>query len=139
MFVRLSTRRLLVALMLVVALGAGVLVPAEPVSASGRPLSPSINQCERLRPTLARGGSGQAGCVTALQGFLRWANKNYGIGIDGRFGAQTEAHVKWYQASRGLRADGIVGTKTWDTIRWECAYRPVDIDGLGVCTSRWVM
>ena len=37
-------------------------------------------------------------------------------GIDGSFGAKTEAAVKAFQKTRGLTADGNVGEKTWDAL-----------------------
>ena len=39
--------------------------------------------------------------------------KALNIGVDGNFGAKTEAAVKAFQKSKGLTPDGIVGNKTW--------------------------
>ena len=42
--------------------------------------------------------------------------KALNIGIDGNFGAKTEAAVKAFQKSKGLVPDGIVGNKTWEAL-----------------------
>lgn len=60
--------------------------------------------------TTLKNGSKSAD-VSILQGEL---NKlNYGLTIDGIFGAKTEAAVKDFQKKKGLTVDGIVGPKTW--------------------------
>lgn len=41
---------------------------------------------------------------------------NYGLTIDGIFGAKTEAAVKDFQKKKGLDVDGIVGPKTWTAL-----------------------
>jgi len=37
-------------------------------------------------------------------------------GVDGIFGAGTEAAVRRLQHDRGLTVDGVVGPRTWDEI-----------------------
>jgi peptidoglycan hydrolase-like protein with peptidoglycan-binding domain len=62
------------------------------------------------RPTLRRGanaGNGQ---------FVRQLQKRLGIGVDGDFGAKTEAALRQFQRERGMVADGIVGPKTWQAL-----------------------
>lgn len=49
--------------------------------------------------------------VKSIQYLLR--AHGYQIGVDGKFGAQTEAAVKSFQKSHGLKADGIVASQTW--------------------------
>lgn len=49
--------------------------------------------------------------VRPLQHLLR--ARGHSVGVDGRFGPQTEAAVKAFQSSKGLAADGIVGPQTW--------------------------
>ena len=37
-------------------------------------------------------------------------------GVDGRFGAMTEAGVKTLQQNFNLAVDGVVGPQTWDVV-----------------------
>lgn len=43
-------------------------------------------------------------------------NGNYGIKVDGDFGAKTDNIVRQFQNKKGLYADGIVGNKTWQAL-----------------------
>ena len=49
--------------------------------------------------------------VRTLQQLLR--ARAHPIGVDGIFGAQTEAAVRAFQQQQALRVDGIVGPQTW--------------------------
>ena len=68
------------------------------------------------KPTLRKGDKGPY--VEELQGDLVQLGYDIGTygpnkdGIDGSFGAKTEAAVKAFQKKSGLTADGIVGEKT---------------------------
>ncbi|MCI5956374.1 MAG: peptidoglycan-binding protein [Clostridiales bacterium] len=54
------------------------------------------------------------GAVRRLQGWLTGLGYDIGPhGVDGDFGADTEAAVLQFQREHGLKADGIVGRKTW--------------------------
>ena len=50
--------------------------------------------------------------VKTLQTYLNQVG-NYGLTVDGQFGAKTQAAVKDYQKSNNLTVDGIVGNLTW--------------------------
>lgn len=65
-------------------------------------------------PTLQNGSSGDD--VKRLQRILVMIKLLDYTGIDGNFGAQTEAAVKAFQQSNGLTVDGIVGTQTWQSL-----------------------
>src|ERR1043166_5703576 len=76
---------------------APVLIPAvEPTPAAGGGAG---------RATLRRGATGEL--VKQLQQKLRLP------GVDGAFGAKTEAAVRGVQREHGMVPDGIVGPKTW--------------------------
>ncbi|SCZ02419.1 D-Ala-D-Ala carboxypeptidase family metallohydrolase [Alkaliphilus peptidifermentans] len=70
--------------------------------------------------TLKRGDSGSD--VRELQirvaGWAANSPQQTYVGVDGSFGAQTEAAVKRFQASYGLTADGIVGPQTHSQLDW---------------------
>ena len=64
------------------------------------------------RPTIRKGDRGEA--VTECQEILVDLGYDIGAsGVDGKFGAKTEAAIKLFQKRHGLTADGIVGPKTW--------------------------
>ncbi|WP_034328925.1 D-Ala-D-Ala carboxypeptidase family metallohydrolase [Alkaliphilus transvaalensis] len=70
--------------------------------------------------TLRRGDSGSD--VRELQikvaGWAADGVQQTFVGIDGSFGAQTEAAVKRFQSSYGLTVDGIVGPQTHAQLDW---------------------
>lgn len=45
-----------------------------------------------------------------------------GTGVDGDFGANTDAAVKYFQGRKGLSVDGYVGSNTWRAISNELHY-----------------
>jgi hypothetical protein len=61
-------------------------------------------------PTIQEGSQGEA--VKQAQTALN-AKGNYGLVVDGVFGAKTKAAVIDFQSKNGLTADGIVGPATW--------------------------
>ncbi|GGQ84293.1 hypothetical protein GCM10010195_44910 [Kitasatospora griseola] len=64
----------------------------------------------------SRGDSGAK--VKELQALLIfWGYSVGSTGIDGSFGAATEAAVKRLQSNDGLKVDGIVGAATWKDLR----------------------
>ncbi len=76
-----------------------------------------------LRPgeypgVLRNGSSGTA--VRELQFYLylmsAYESSIPAIGIDGQFGASTEAAVRAYQRYAGLTVDGVVGRTTWNSL-----------------------
>lgn len=78
---------------------APVLVPAaEPPAQPGGPAG---------RPTLRRGSTGA---------LVREVQTKVGGGLDGNFGASTEAAVRDFQRAQGLVPDGIVGPTTWKAL-----------------------
>lgn len=66
-----------------------------------------------IEPLLKKGSKGDA--VRQLQEALKALGFDPG-GIDGVFGARTEAAVKEFQHSVGITADGICGEVTWNFI-----------------------
>ena len=44
---------------------------------------------------------------------VKEVQRKLGIGIDGKFGTDTETAVKQFQAAHGLAVDGVVGEHTW--------------------------
>lgn len=61
------------------------------------------------KPTLRLGSRGRD--VEELQRLLN--HYNYGLPVDGIFGAWTEGCVKDYQFTHFLKNDGVVANKTW--------------------------
>jgi peptidoglycan hydrolase-like protein with peptidoglycan-binding domain len=64
-------------------------------------------------PVVRRGSTGLA--VRRVQKRLTLAGYDTG-GVDGTFGARTEAGVKALQRDSGLTRDGVVGPQTWNAI-----------------------
>jgi peptidoglycan hydrolase-like protein with peptidoglycan-binding domain len=64
----------------------------------------------RGRPTLRRGAN------EGNEQFVRQLQQKLEIGVDGDFGADTEAALRKFQRGRGLVADGIAGPKTWQAL-----------------------
>ncbi|MEV0252623.1 peptidoglycan-binding domain-containing protein [Nocardia sp. NPDC050712] len=110
-------RRLIAAVAVSAATLSGLALAAAPASATQ---APSINQCQVYRPYLVQGVQNQAGCVAALQSFLRYY---YGTGVDGKFGDQTRRHVEAFQRRLSIGIDGKVGPQTWGAIQAECNWR----------------
>jgi peptidoglycan hydrolase-like protein with peptidoglycan-binding domain len=69
-----------------------------PISAAIQPW-PIVRRGDREHP------------VRTLQHLLRAHGQN--VGVDGIFGARTEAAVRAVQGNGGVRVDGIVGPQTW--------------------------
>jgi peptidoglycan hydrolase-like protein with peptidoglycan-binding domain len=73
----------------------------------------NIDEADTSNPTIRRGSTGNP---------VRRAQKRLTLGgydtngVDGVFGADTEAAVRRFQGDRGLTVDGIVGPRTWEEI-----------------------
>jgi zinc D-Ala-D-Ala carboxypeptidase len=99
--------RLLMALPLMIAVGAGVtVVVAGPASADG---------CYTWNRTLRSGMSGAD--VTQLQiRVAGWVASGEVLAIDGAYGAKTAAAVTRFQRGYGLAADGVAGPQTFSKL-----------------------
>jgi len=73
----------------------------------------NIDEADTSNPTIRRGSTGNP--VRRAQKRLSLGGFDTG-GVDGIFGANTEAAVKRFQSDRGLTVDGIVGPQTWAEI-----------------------
>ncbi len=73
----------------------------------------NIDEADMSNPTIKKGSTGNP--VRRAQKRLTLGGYDTG-GVDGVFGAKTEAAVKHFQTDRGLTQDGIVGPKTWNMI-----------------------
>ena len=83
-----------------------------PTPAATEAPRPYHGTCTARLPVLAKGDEGPA--VAALQGALHYAKYALGAGgVDGDFGAGTDAAVRNYQTANGLEVDGEVGPATW--------------------------
>lgn len=69
-----------------------------------------INPYREASPTLQSGALGPV--VAMLQRTLK-TGFGYAGGIDGVYGAATEAAIRQYQTDRGLPASGVVDERTW--------------------------
>jgi peptidoglycan hydrolase-like protein with peptidoglycan-binding domain len=73
----------------------------------------NIDEADMSNPTIRKGSTGNP---------VRRAQKRLTLGgydtngVDGIFGADTEAAVRRFQGDRGLTVDGIVGPRTWAEI-----------------------
>src|SRR5215213_3945805 len=73
----------------------------------------NIDEADMSNPTIRKGSTGNP---------VRRAQKRLTLGgydtrgVDGIFGAGTEAAVRRFQGDRRLTVDGIVGPRTWDEI-----------------------
>ena len=73
------------------------------------PVQPSV---EESLPMLRKGAKGEY--VKALQNLLLSAGQQLPRwGVDGDFGAETEAAVKAFQQINGIKVDGVAGPATW--------------------------
>jgi peptidoglycan hydrolase-like protein with peptidoglycan-binding domain len=73
----------------------------------------NIDEADMSNPTIRKGSHGNP--VRRAQKRLTLGGYDTG-GVDGIFGARTEAAVKHFQKDRGLTQDGIVGPNTWNEI-----------------------
>jgi len=73
----------------------------------------NIDEADMSDPTIRRGSTGNP--VRRAQKRLTLGGYDTG-GVDGVFGANTEAAVRRFQGDRALTVDGIVGPRTWDEI-----------------------
>jgi peptidoglycan hydrolase-like protein with peptidoglycan-binding domain len=73
----------------------------------------NIDEADASNPTLRRGSTGNP--VRRAQKRLTLGGFDTG-GVDGIFGAATEAAVKRFQSNFGLDPDGVVGPRTWERI-----------------------
>lgn len=73
----------------------------------------NIDEADQSEPVLRRGSTGLP--VRRLQSRMTAVGFRLG-GVDGRFGAKTEAAVRQLQRRADLVVDGVVGPKTWAVV-----------------------
>ena len=73
----------------------------------------NIDEADQSHPVLKTGATGLP--VRRLQSRMSAVGFDTG-GVDGRFGAKTEAAVRKLQHRFNLTVDGVVGPKTWDVV-----------------------
>jgi len=73
----------------------------------------NIDEADQSHPVLEAGATGLP--VRRLQSRMSAVGFDTG-GIDGRFGARTEAAVKKLQHDYNLSVDGMVGPQTWNVV-----------------------
>jgi peptidoglycan hydrolase-like protein with peptidoglycan-binding domain len=73
----------------------------------------NIDEADQSEPVLRKGSKGLP--VRRLESRMTAAKYDTG-GVDGRFGAKTEAAVKELQEQAALEVDGIVGPATWEVV-----------------------
>lgn len=71
--------------------------------------------------TVKKGSKGSD--VSALQAKLN-AVGNYGLIVDGVFGAKTDTALRDFQKKNGLSVDGIAGPKTWSKLGYPTSETP---------------
>ncbi|WP_407564845.1 protein kinase domain-containing protein [Streptomyces sp. 184] len=100
--------------------------PTRPEATSAKPTTPTTSappadpwdSCTYYSGTALtqNGDSGER--VVQVQCILRARGYDLGAGgVDGMFGANTEAAVKSFQSAKGLAVDGQVGPDTWGALR----------------------
>jgi peptidoglycan hydrolase-like protein with peptidoglycan-binding domain len=73
----------------------------------------NIDEADQSHPVLTSGSTGLP--VRRLQSRMSAVGFDTG-GVDGRFGAKTEAAVRKLQQDFNLTVDGVVGSQTWDVV-----------------------
>jgi peptidoglycan hydrolase-like protein with peptidoglycan-binding domain len=73
----------------------------------------NIDEADQSHPVLKTGATGLP--VRRLQSRMSAVGFNTG-GVDGRFGAKTEAAVKKLQQDYNLSVDGVVSPQTWQVV-----------------------
>ena len=73
----------------------------------------NIDEADQSHPVLTSGSTGLP--VRRLQSRMSAVGFDTG-GVDGRFGAKTEAAVRKLQQDFNLTVDGVVGQQTWDVV-----------------------
>jgi peptidoglycan hydrolase-like protein with peptidoglycan-binding domain len=73
----------------------------------------NIDEADQSEPVLKTGSSG----LPVRRAQKRMSLVGYDVGgVDGRYGARTEAAVKTLQHQSGISVDGVVGAQTWPVI-----------------------
>jgi peptidoglycan hydrolase-like protein with peptidoglycan-binding domain len=73
----------------------------------------NIDEADQSHPVLNSGSTGLP--VRRLQSRMTAVGYDT-LGVDGRFGAKTEAAVKALQQAYNLNVDGVVGPQTWQVV-----------------------
>ena len=79
---------------------------------------------KKVSNVLKRGSKGEL--VRNLQTDLQSLGYEFILGIDGRFGNETEIHVKTFQKDNGLKVDGWAGSKTLEKIKMQIQQLKID-------------
>jgi len=66
--------------------------------------------------------------VMMLQNYLIFLEYLAKLGLDGKFGDQTEAAIKHFQRDKNLSIDGIVGEETWTALDRAVAEKNIEIE-----------
>ena len=86
---------------------------AREIAADGRVTWINIDEADQSEPVLKAGSTGLP--VRRLQSRMSAVGFDTG-GVDGRFGAKTEAAVRKLQQDFNLSVDGVVGPQTWKVV-----------------------